>query len=146
MKIVEHRQREFVISTDKSRLDIGVIHEFLSKSAYWAIGRPLDVVKASIEHSLCFGVYDQDSQIGFARVITDYSTFAWLCDVFILDSHRNLGLGKWLVECIIAHPQLQNIRRILLATKDAHELYRRWGGFENLQSPERWMEKFNPNL
>lgn len=100
-------------------------------------------MRRSIAHSLCFGVYGEGEQVGFARVVTDYATFAWLCDVFVLETARRRGLGKWLIASVIAHPDLQGLRRFTLATRDAHELYRRYGGFEALRAPERWMEKFN---
>ena len=133
---------EFSISTDKTRLNIALIHEYLSQRSYWARGRSFDVVRKSIEHSLCFGLYRGDEQVGFARVVTDGATFAWLCDVFILESVRGRGLGKRLVQAVVDHPELQGLRRIMLATQDAHELYQRYGGFTNLQSPDRWMERF----
>jgi hypothetical protein len=136
---IEYRRDNFSISTDKSKLDVGLIHEFLSKSSYWAQGRPLDVVKTSIEHSLCFGAYDGDQQVGFARIVTDYATFAWLCDVFILESHRGYGLSKWLIECIVTHPSLRDLKLFLLATRDAHDLYCKYGGFEELPDPWKWM-------
>jgi GNAT superfamily N-acetyltransferase len=139
----EQTRAPYHLSTDKAHLDIALIHTFLSKSAYWALGRPLALVQKSIEHSLCFGVYEAGQQVGFARVVTDYATFAWLCDVFILETHRGRGLSKWLVECVVAHPDLQHLRRFLLATRDAHELYHRYGGFQALRTPERWMERFN---
>ena len=146
MDTFEQRRDGFLISTDKARLDIPLIHHFLSTQAYWSLGRPLASVQTSVEHSLCFGVYEDDQQVGFARVVTDYSTFAWLADVFILPSHRGRGLSKWLVECIVTHPILRDLRRILLATRDAHELYRRYGGFETVQQPERWMVRVtDPN-
>ena len=141
MKVVEYRRDRFSISTDKSKLDIALIHEFLSKSSYWAQGRPLDVVQTSIEHSFCFGVYDGDEQVGLARVVTDYATFAWLCDVFILESYRGRGLGKWLIECVVACPDLRGLKNFLLATRDAHELYRKHGGFGGLEKPEKWMAR-----
>ena len=126
-------------------LDIELIHTFLSKSSYWAGGRSYEVVKKSIEFSLCFGIYhavqqeQRHQQVGFARVVTDYSTFAWLCDVFIMDSHKGQGLGKWLVEYItMSYPDLQGLQRFVLATLDAHDLYKRFG-FKNLSNPERWM-------
>lgn len=140
----EHWQRgEYSISTNKAVLDLGVIHGFLDTS-YWAAGRSIDTIRRSIEHSLPFGVYKGDQQVGFARVITDYATFAWIADVFILDEHQGRGLGKWLMEVIITHPELQGFRRWVLATKDAHELYRRFG-FIELARPERWMERHDPN-
>ena len=139
----EWQHGDFTISRDKSRLDIDVIHKFLDTS-YWAAGRSVDTIRRSIENSIAFGVYKDDQPIGFARVITDYATFAWIADVFILDSFRGQGLGSWLMQVIISHPDLQGFRRWVLATKDAHELYRRFG-FTELKLPERWMERHDPN-
>src|SRR4051812_39218232 len=108
----EWQRGEYLISTDKARLDLEVIHDYLSKESYWAKGRSMETIRRSIENSVAFGVYKgAEQQIGFARVITDYATFAWLADVFILDSARGLGLGKWLGEVILAHPELQGFRR-----------------------------------
>ena len=129
------------ISTDRSRLDIAYIHRYLSEECYWSIGRRREIVEKSIANSLCFGVYDGDRQIGFARVVTDYATFAWLCDVFIDAAYRERGLGKQLVETVVAHPELQGLRNFILATRDAHELYRQYGGFEALAAPDRWMAR-----
>ena len=112
----------FSISTDKSKLDIAVIHNFLSCS-YWAENIPVEKVQKSIEGSMCFGVYDNGKQIGFARMVTDNATFAYLADVFVLEEYRGHGLSKWLMEVIINHPDLQGLRRFMLATRDAHELY-----------------------
>ena len=139
MTTIEHQRDGYTISTDKTRLDTGLIHNFLSEDSYWAQDRPYDVVERSIDHSLCFGVYAGTEQVGFARVVTDYVTFAWLCDVFIVESHRGRGLGKRLVETVVAHPDLDGIRLFSLATRDAHELYRRYAGFEPLEVPEKWM-------
>lgn len=141
--MLEELRGEYSISTDKSLLDLGVIHGFLNAS-YWAAGRSVETIRRSIENSLPFGVYKGAKQVGFARVITDYATFAWIADVFILDEHQGKGLGKWLMEVIIAHPELQGFRRWVLATKDAHELYRKFG-FNELRLPERWMERHDPN-
>ena len=138
--INEWRKANFVISTDRSRLNIEFIHSFLSTRAYWAIGRSLEVVERAIENSLSFGVFDGSKQIGFARVVTDYATFGWLADVFIIDEYRGRGLGIWLIEVITSHPNLQGFRRWILATNDAHELYRRFG-FNELANPQRYMEK-----
>lgn len=133
----------YVVSTEKSRLDVLRIHAWLAESSYWAKGRPIDVVVRSIQHSLCFGVYAPDgSQAAFARVVTDYATFAWLCDVFVLDEHRGRDIGKRLVEEVVAHPRLRGLRRFLLATADAHDLYRRYGEFVPIAAPDRWMERF----
>lgn len=138
----EWTRGEYTISTDLFRLDVDVIHRYLDRS-YWAAGRPADVIRRSIEHSLCFGIYNRTQQIGFARVVTDYATFAWVADVFVLEEFRGLGLSKWLMEIMIAHPDLQGFRRWALATKDAHGLYRRFG-FNELKRPERWMERHDP--
>jgi len=129
----------FCVSTDKTRLDIPLIHDFLSQRSYWAKGRAIEVVQVSIENSLCFGVYEGSRQVGFARVVTDYATFSWLCDVFILETHRGRGLGKWLVETVVGCPGLKNTRRFLLATSDAHDLYAKYGGFERITMPEKLM-------
>jgi GNAT superfamily N-acetyltransferase len=137
------QQGEYTISTDKARLDIGVIHEFLNTS-YWAAGRSAETIRRSIKNSIPFGLYKDDQQVGFARIITDYATFAWIADVFVLEPHRGQGLSKWLMEVIISHPELQGFRRWVLATKDAHELYRKFG-FNELKLPERWMERHDPN-
>ncbi len=133
---------KFHISTDKSKLDLAKIHNFL-KNSYWAENIPLQVVEKSIENSLCFGIYEGSQQIGFGRVITDYTTFAYLTDLFIDESCRGLGLGKWLVKCILEYPELQGLRKWLLATRDAHELYRPYG-FQ-MAKPERYMEISVPN-
>lgn len=131
---------EYLINTDRSRLDVALIHNFLSNESYWAAGRSVEVVKRSIDNSLCFGIYRNTQQDGFARVVTDFATFAWLADVFIVSEHRGHGLAKWLMEVILAHPELQGFRRWVLATKDAHSLYTRFG-FIPLHRPERWMER-----
>jgi GNAT superfamily N-acetyltransferase len=141
----EWQKGEFLISTDKLRLDMEVIHDFLANQSYWAQGRDLEVIKRGIENSLNFGVYQEDRQIGFARVVTDYATFAWLADVFVLEEYRGQGLGKWLIAVILSHTRLQGFRRWALATKDAHELYRNFG-FDELRRPERWMERPDPDM
>jgi GNAT superfamily N-acetyltransferase len=135
----EWRQGEYLISTDRRRLDLAVIHGFLTTS-YWAAGIPLEIVERSIEQSLSFGVYKVDNQVGFARVITDYATFAYIGDVFILEEYRGQGLSKWLMQVIADHPELQGLRRWILITRDAHGLYRKTG-FREPKDPERYMEK-----
>ena len=135
----EDRRGVYALSTDKSRLDVALLCKFLSEEAYWSIGRPRAVVERAIANSLCFGVYERDAQVGFARVVSHYATFAWVCDVFILPTHRGRGLSKWLMQSLVAHPDLQGLKRILLATRDAAELYRRYAGFETLPEPGRWM-------
>jgi GNAT superfamily N-acetyltransferase len=166
--IVEHRCDEFLLSTDRARLDLKMIHHFLAH-CYWAKGIPLDVVARSIEHSLCFGIYDESRvefpgsaktkrpvaptpgnqdrpvQVGFARVVSDFATIAYLGDVFVLESHRGRGLSKWMMECIVQHPALQGLRRWILLTRDAHELYAKFG-FTPVKSPERYMEMHRPDV
>ena len=139
------RRGDYEISTDKSRLDLELIHNYLSNDSYWAMGRSREVVERSIENSLPFGIYTQNEQVGFARIVTDYATFAWVADVFVLPGHRGRGLSKWLMEVIIAHPRLQGFRRWVLSTKDAHGLYEKFG-FIPLHRPERWMERPDPNM
>jgi N-acetylglutamate synthase-like GNAT family acetyltransferase len=138
----EYHKGNFKISTNPDLLDVDVIHAFLTRS-YWSRGISRDLVIKSIDNSLCFGLYDQDRQVGFARVITDYTTHAYLCDVFILETHQGQGLGKWLIECVVTWPALQGIRRLVLATADAQEFYRKIG-FSELTTPEMFMEKLYP--
>ena len=127
--MVEHIERSrgpYTISTDPARLDLDAVHAFLDRS-YWAAGIPAEVVRRAAAHSLCFGLYHGTEQIGFARVITDRATFAYLADVYVLEAHRGQGLAEWLMEVILAHPALQGLRRFLLVTRDAHGLYARFG-------------------
>jgi GNAT superfamily N-acetyltransferase len=140
----EWTKGEFTISTDRNRLQIEAIHKFLSEESYWAQTRTREQTETAIKNSLPFGVYKGENQIGFARVVTDYATFAYLGDVYILDAFRGQGLSKWLMETIVGHPDLQGFRRWVLATKDAHTLYEKFG-FHALVHPERWMEKPAPN-
>jgi GNAT superfamily N-acetyltransferase len=133
----------FEISTDPGRLDIQVIHEFL-RSSYWAEGRSRSVVERSIEHSLCFGVYVGDRQIGFARVVSDRAVFAYLMDVFVVPEFRGQGISKALMRAVLEHPDLQGLRMFLLGTRDAHGLYAQFG-FQPLAEPTRWMAIHNPN-
>ena len=128
----------YEISTDPARIDAAVVHEFLTNS-YWAKGIPAETVKKSIENSIAFGVYFGQQQVGFARIISDLATFAYLADVFIVADYRSRGLSRWLLECIVSHPDLQGLRRWMLATKDAHGLYAKFG-FTPLKNAESWME------
>jgi GNAT superfamily N-acetyltransferase len=138
-------QREgFAITTETSFFNIEFIHAFLSKS-YWAEDIPLETVQRSIDHSLCFGVVHLGRQIGFARVITDKATFGYIADVFIDEAYRGQGLSKWLMEEIMAHEDLQSLRRMMLATRDAHGLYSQFG-FSALTFPERWMQIHKPDI
>ena len=130
---------EYTISTDRARLDLEVVHGFLAQSSYWATRIPFETMKRSIDHSMPFGVYRGNDQVGFARVITDYATFAYVGDVFVAAEHRGRGLSKWLMEVIVAHPELQGFRRWILATRDAQGLYEKTG-FTPLEHPWSWME------
>jgi GNAT superfamily N-acetyltransferase len=132
---------KFTISDEPERLQLEVIVDYLAR-AYWSNQRPRDVIEKSLKHSLCFGVYENQTQIGFARVISDHATFAYLADVFILESHQGHGLGKWLVQTILEHSELQGLRRWMLATRDAHGLYAQFG-FNALENPDRYMTKFD---
>ena len=135
---------DFVISTDRQRLDMEIAHAYLA-SSYWASGMPRAVLERGIENSLTFGIYRRDEQVGFARVITDLATYAYLSDVFVLEEHRGLGLSKWLIECILAHPDLQGLRRFALFTRDAQGLYERYG-FAPARSPSTYLERWTPNV
>jgi GNAT superfamily N-acetyltransferase len=142
MIMADYTRGDYVISTDPARLNLTAIHAYLARS-YWATNRPIDVVARSLQHSLCFGVYHGVEQIGLARVITDYATFAYLCDVYILETHQGQGLGKWLISVVTGYPPLQGLRRWSLATRDAHGLYAQYG-FSPLSNADRWMEIFTP--
>jgi len=128
-----------LITTDRSKLDIDLIHRYLCDESYWAKGIPRDVVQRSIENSFCFGAFEDDRQIGFARAITDYATYAYIADVFVVESHRGRGVGKKIMQAIMEHPSLQGLRRWSLITGDAHGLYRQFG-FQDVTNPERYME------
>ena len=133
-----------LVTTDPARQDVDAIHAFLTR-AYWCEGIPRVIVERAVRHSLCFGVFEDAAQVGLARVVTDYATFAYLCDVYVLESHRGRGLGKWLIECVMAHPQLQGLRRFSLATRDAHQLYAPFG-FQPLCEPDMQMERHKPDI
>ena len=138
---IEIHRDDFIISTDNARLDLDAVVDLLSH-AYWTTGRTRETIVHSIQHSLVFGLYDGKRQIGLARVVSDYATFAWLCDVFIDEEYRGRGLAKWLMETVTGHPDLQGLKRFLLVTRDAHGLYAQFG-WKPLSSPDRWMERLN---
>ena len=140
-QLLETHRDNFTISTDLDRLDVDAITDMLSR-AYWAQGRTREMIVRYLQHSLTFGLYDGPRQIGLARVVSDYTTFAWLCDVFIHKDYRGHGLGKWLMETVHSHPDLQDVRRWMLATRDAHGLYSQFG-WVLLDPPERWMMRLN---
>jgi len=137
----------YELDDDSTRIDRAAVHAYLCGESYWAAGRPRDVMDELVATAArVVGLYDRAGrQVGFARVVTDYATFAWLADVFVLEEHRGRGLSKWLMEVILSHPELQGFRRWVLATKDAHELYRKFG-FIDLHRPERWMERPDPSM
>jgi GNAT superfamily N-acetyltransferase len=138
------RSELYSISCDRDKLDLGVVHGFLSTS-YWSPGLPIDVLRRAIAGSLCFGLYHGNAQVGFARVVTDKATFAYLCDVFVLEEHRGKKLGRWLMESVASHPDLQGLRRFVLVTRDAHGLYEQFG-FRPLSRPEGYMELHRPDI
>jgi GNAT superfamily N-acetyltransferase len=140
----EWQRDSLAVSTDPARLDVQAIHGFLTR-AYWCEGIPRETIERALHHSLCFGLYDGDAQVGLARVVTDYATFAYLCDVYVMESHRGRGLGKWLVECVMARLQLLGLRRLHLVTRDAHGLYAPFG-FHLLGRPEDHLELHKPDI
>ena len=142
---MEWQQKNFLISTDKSKLNIHYIHQFLSNESYWAAGIPYAIVETSIANSFCFGIYDGEKQIGFARIITDEATFGYLADVFVDTAYRGRGLGKWLMAIISDLPFRKLLRNFMLGTKDAHQLYEQFG-FTPLKAPERFMQVHHPNI
>ena len=141
---MEWKKDDYLVSTHKTKLNIKFIHEFLTNS-YWSPGISETIVKKSIENCITFGLYKNDEQIGFAKMITDKATFAYLADVFVIEKYQGKELGKWLMECILSHPDLQGLRRIMLGTRDAHKLYEKFG-FKALTLPERFMEVVNPKI
>ena len=143
----EARRDNYLLSTDASLLDIDMVHKYLSIQSYWATNISFQVVKKSVQNSLCFGLYDNQKQIGFARVVTDRATFAYLADVFILESFRGKGLAKWMMEVIQAHPELQGLRRWMLGTRDAHGLYEQFGwSVLDEETRKRFMQRHNKNV
>lgn len=136
-------QQGYSISTDKTLIDFDMMIDYLGKQSYWSKGIPKETLRKALDNAVCFGVYHNKKQIGFAKVVTDKATFAYLADVFILEQYRGLGLSKWLIQTIKQHPDLQGLRRWMLATADAHGLYAQFG-FEPVNNPERWMQIYTP--
>lgn len=146
VKFNELLENGYLVSADPSKLDILVIHQYLSQESYWAKNIPYEVVERSIAHSFCFGVYHHDKQVGLARLITDKATFAYLADVFILEEHRGKGLSKWLLSIIHSHPDMQGLRRWMLGTRDAHSLYAQFGWVPlPAEIVPRFMQLHNPD-
>lgn len=145
MEDITIHKDDLSISTDKTKLDIDSIHDFLSTKAYWCLNIPRETLERAIQNSLCFGVYQHEKQVGFARVISDYATIAYLGDVYIAEDYRGQGLSKWLIETIMNHPDLQGLRRWILLTGDAHGLYRNFG-WTDIADSTRWMEFHNKNV
>ncbi|MFM9983670.1 MAG: GNAT family N-acetyltransferase [Flavobacteriales bacterium] len=145
MEIIEAKWEEYVLTTDKTKLDLIAVHDYLSNHSYWAKNIPMEVVKSSAANSLTISLLYQEKVAGYARVVTDYSTFAYLCDVYILEEHRGKGLSKWMMEFIHAHPNLQGLRRWVLLMLDAHGLYTQFG-WTSPKMPDRYMERHNPKV
>ncbi len=145
MEIITEQKGDFCITTDRSKLDLKVIHDFLANQSYWSGNIPFDVVKTAVDNSLNFGLFHHDRQIGYARVISDFSSIAYLGDVFILEEFRGQGHARWLMDKVMTHPCLQGLRRWILLTRDAHELYKKYG-WTPIANPDKWMEKYDPNV
>jgi GNAT superfamily N-acetyltransferase len=144
MQILNLKKGDFQLTTDANQMNLAVIHDFLANQSYWAKNIPFEIVKKAVENSLNFGLFQGETQVGYARVITDYATMAYLADVFVLPEYRGKGLSKWLMETIINHPDLQGFRRWILLTKDAHELYKQFG-WKPVDNPALYMERWYPN-
>lgn len=142
--VFEQHRGEYTVTTDPARMDVDVIHGYLAR-AYWSAGMPRTTLVRAMRYSLCFGLFEWDAQIGFVRVVTDYTTFAYVCDVFVLESHQGKGLGTWMMQCVRQHPEIQGLRRWHLVTHDAHALYSKIG-FSLLSNPERHMEAYTADL
>lgn len=144
-EVIEEQRGDYLLSTDKDRLQLKVIEDFLSKRSYWAEGRKLDVIKLSIQYSVCLGIYHNGLQVAFARLVTDKATFAWLADVYVDDALQGQGLGTWLLETACRYADQKGIKRTVLATRDAQEFYQNFD-FQNLTSPEKWMSRKGPGF
>jgi ribosomal protein S18 acetylase RimI-like enzyme len=145
LSIIEHRREGYIISTDAARLQVDAVHAFLTR-CYWSPGIPKETVRQAMDNSFCIGLYTNDwSQVGLARAVTDATTFAYLCDVYVLEEHRGKGLGTWMVQSLLAHPSMQGLRRIVLITRDAHKLYEPLG-FRSPARPEGYLEIHRPKV
>lgn len=142
---MDWRKDNYLLTTDASLFDIDTLYHFISDQSYWSRGIPRAIFERSLQHSLCFGLFQEETQIGFARVVSDFATFAYLGDVFVHENHRGRGLSKWMMDCVLLHPDLQGLRRWMLATRDAHELYKQFG-FTELKAPVKFMEKHDPEV
>lgn len=145
MRIITEKKEDFIISTDRSKLDLNIIHGYLANESYWCKNIPLEKVKTQIANSLNFGLYHNNKQIGYARIISDFASVAYLGDVFVIEEYREQGLSKWLMSVVMAHPELQGLRRWILLTRDAHEMYKKFG-WKEIAAPEKWMEKHDGNV
>jgi 8-oxo-dGTP diphosphatase len=143
--LYEEQRGDFLLSFDKERLQLDVVEDFLAKQSYWAAGRSLETIQMSIQNSICLGIYHFGKQVAFARLVTDLITFAWLCDVFVDKDQRGQGLGKWLVEAVCEFSDQHGIMDIVLATRDAQQLYHRYGGFSSMDDPAKWMRRMKPD-
>ena len=142
---MDWRKESYWLTTDASLFDRDALFHFISDQSYWARGIPRVTFERSLQNSLCFGLFHEETQIGFARVVSDFATFAYLGDVFVAEDYRGRGLSKWMMDCVLAHPDLQGLRRWMLATRDAHELYKPFG-FTELKTPEKFMERHDPEV
>lgn len=142
---MDWRKDNYLLTTDASLFDTDTLYHFISDQSYWSRGIPRATFERSLQHSLCFGLFQDETQIGFARVVSDFATFAYLGDVFVHQNHRGRGLSKWMIDCVLSHPDLRGLRRWMLATRDAHELYKQFG-FTELKAPGKFMEKHDPEV
>lgn len=146
VEMFEEQRGDYLLSFEKERLQLDIIEDFISEQSYWAQGRSSDVIKRSIQNSVCLGIYHLGRQVAFARLVTDDATFAWLCDVFVDEGQRSQGLGKWLLESACTYADQCGVKRTVLVTRDAHKLYETYGGFQSLDDPSKWLNRINPDF